>query len=75
MKPVVLLYRAGVPLLAGTDTMNPQCFPGFGLHDELGLLVDAGLSRLAALQTATLNPAQFMGQLDRRGTIAVGKIR
>jgi len=68
------MYRAGVPILAGTDTMNPQCFPGFGIHDELALLVDAGLSPLAALQTATRNAADFMGQLDRRGTIEVGRI-
>ena len=70
---VGLMYRAGVPLLAGTDTMNPQCLPGFGIHDELALLVDAGLSPLAALQAATRNAAEFMGQLDRRGTIEVGK--
>lgn len=70
---VGLMYRAGVPILGGTDTMNPQCFPGFGIHDELALLVDAGLSSLAALQAATRNAAEFMGQLDRRGTIEAGK--
>jgi imidazolonepropionase-like amidohydrolase len=69
-----LMYRAGVPILAGTDAMNPECFPGFSIHDELALLVDAGLTPLAALQAATRNPAQFMGQLDRRGTIEAGKI-
>jgi imidazolonepropionase-like amidohydrolase len=74
IKIVGLMFRAGVPILAGTDTMNPQCFPGFGIHDELALLVDAGLSPLAALQAATRNAAQFMGQLDRRGTIETGKI-
>jgi len=68
------MYRAGVPILAGTDAMNPECFPGFSIHDELALLVGAGLSPLAALQAATRNAAQFMGQLDRRGTIEVGKI-
>lgn len=73
LRLVGLMYRAGVPILAGTDTMNPQCFPGFGIHDELALLVDAGLSPLAALQAATRNAAEFMGQLDRRGTIEVGK--
>ena len=72
-KLVGLMYRAGVPILAGTDAMNPQCFPGFSLHDELALLVDAGLSPLAALQAATRNAAEFMGQLGRRGTIEVGK--
>jgi imidazolonepropionase-like amidohydrolase len=67
------MYRAGVKLLAGTDAMNPECFPGFGLHEELALLVDAGLPPLAALQTATRNAAEFMGQLDRTGTVEVGK--
>jgi imidazolonepropionase-like amidohydrolase len=68
------MYKSGVPILAGTDTMNPQCFPGFGIHDELALLVDAGMSPLAALQAATRNAAQFIGQSDRRGTIEVGKV-
>ena len=72
-KVVGSMYRAGVKLLAGTDALNPECFPGFGLHDELALLVDAGLSPLAAIQAATLNAAQFIGQLDRRGTIEAGK--
>jgi imidazolonepropionase-like amidohydrolase len=53
--------------------MNPYCFPGFGIHDELALLVEAGLSPLAALQAATRNAAQFVGQLDSRGTIEAGK--
>jgi imidazolonepropionase-like amidohydrolase len=70
---VALMYRTGVPILAGTDTMNPHCLPGFGIHDELAFLVDAGLPPLAALQAATRNAAQFMGQRDRRGTIEVGK--
>jgi imidazolonepropionase-like amidohydrolase len=74
LRIVGLMYRAGVPILAGTDAMNPECFPGFSIHDELALLVDAGLSPLGALQAATRNAAQFMGQLDRRGTIEAGKI-
>jgi len=68
------MYRAGVGILAGTDTMNPYCFPGFSLHDELALLVGAGLPPMAALQAATSNAARFMGQSDRRGTIETGKI-
>jgi imidazolonepropionase-like amidohydrolase len=72
-KIVGFMYHAGIPILAGTDTMNPHCFPGFGIHDELALLVDAGLSPLAALQAATRNAAQFIGQLESRGTIEVGK--
>jgi Amidohydrolase family len=73
-KLVGLMYRARVPLLAGTDTMNPQCFPGFGIHDELALLVEAGLPPMAALQAATRNAAQFMRQADRLGTVQRGKI-
>jgi imidazolonepropionase-like amidohydrolase len=74
LKIVGLMYKAGVPVLAGTDDLNPGCFPGFSIHDELALLVEAGLPPLAALQAATRNAAQFMGQLDRRGTIETGKI-
>jgi Amidohydrolase family/Domain of unknown function (DUF4440) len=68
------LFRSGVPLLAGTDTGNPYCFPGFSLHDELALLVEAGLTPLAALQSATSNAAVFMNATDRYGSIARGKI-
>ena len=68
------LFRAGVPMLAGTDVGNAFCFPGFSLHDELGLLVDSGLPPLAALQAATLNPAMFMNAADRYGSVAKGKI-
>lgn len=68
------MFRSGVPLLTGTDTGNPYCFPGFSLHDELALLVESGLTPLAALQAATVNAATFMNTSDRYGTIAPGKI-
>ena len=68
------LYRAGVGIIAGTDTMNPFIFPGFSLHDELALLVQAGLPPAEALKAATSSAARFMGQLDRRGTVERGKI-
>jgi Amidohydrolase family len=70
---VGLMFRAGVPLLAGTDAMNPFCFPGFSLHDELGLLVESGLTPLAALQAATIRPAEFLGRTEELGAVAVGK--
>jgi adenine deaminase len=53
------MFRAGVPIMAGTDAINPFCFPGFSLHDELAMMVDSGLTPLAALQSATINPAKF----------------
>ena len=74
LKFVGHMYRAGVGILAGTDAMVPYVFPGFSLHDELALLVEAGLPPLAALQAATINAARLMGQADRRGTIEVGKV-
>jgi len=70
---VGLMFRAGVPLLAGTDTMNPFCFPGFSLHDELALLVESGLTPLASLQAATLRPVEFLGRTEELGLIAPGK--
>jgi Amidohydrolase family len=65
---------AGVGILAGTDTGNPFCFPGFSLHDELGLLVQAGLTPMQALQAATINPARFMGRERELGTVETGKL-
>jgi hypothetical protein len=44
------MHMAGVRFLAGTDTLNPFVFPGFSLHDELALLVEAGLTSLQAVQ-------------------------
>ena len=71
---VRLLHKAGVPLLAGSDTGNPFVVPGFSLHTELELLVHAGLSPLAALQTATVNPARFLEATDSMGTVEEGKL-
>jgi imidazolonepropionase-like amidohydrolase len=71
---VRLMSDAGVLLLAGSDTPGPWAFPGFGLHDELALLVQAGLTPLHALQTATLNPARYFERTDELGTVAAGKL-
>ena len=68
------LNRAGVPMLAGSDSPNPYVYPGFSLHDELGLLVRAGLTPAEALRTATINPAGFLGLTDSLGTVAQGKV-
>lgn len=68
------MQKAGVKILAGTDTPNPYVFPGSSLHDELELLVKAGLTPLQALQTATLRPAEYLGMAGRLGTIAPGKL-
>jgi hypothetical protein len=67
------IKRSGADLLAGTDTGDPYVLPGFALHDELRLLVDAGLSPMEALQSATRNPARFFKQEATLGTVEKGK--
>lgn len=68
------LAKAGVPLLAGTDESNPFVVPGFGLHEELYLLVTFGnLTPMEALRAATFEPARFLGETARLGTLAAGK--
>jgi hypothetical protein len=74
LEVVGAMQRSGVGMLAGTDTPNPFCFPGFSLHDELGLLVQAGLSPAEALQAATLNPARFLGREKDLGSLENGKL-
>ena len=68
------MYRAGVKVLAGSDTGGFDASPGFELHIELQMLVKAGLTPLEALQCATYNPAEFLGKLDSYGTVAAGKV-
>ena len=68
------MHIRGVKLLAGTDMgANPLCFPGWGIHNELELLVKAGLSNNEALKTATLHPAQFLEIDDHYGVVETGK--
>jgi imidazolonepropionase-like amidohydrolase len=69
-----MLFRAGVPLLAGTDTPEPYCPPGFALHQELELLVESGLTPAAALQAATINNARALKQDRNLGSIEAGKL-
>ena len=71
---VLQMKKAGIQFLAGTDFDNHYLYPGFSLHDELKLFVDAGFSPLESLQTATINPAKFLGAMDSLGTIEKGKI-
>lgn len=82
LKPIVplqaenarLLNEAGILLLAATDVGIPTLVPGLSLHEELVLLVEAGLTPLEALRTATLNPARVLGMSDSLGTIEAGKL-
>ena len=75
LEMTLAMFRAGVPFMAGTDTAaGIHIFPGFSLHQELALFVEAGLTPMQALQTATLNPAKFLGTTANMGTVERGKI-
>jgi Amidohydrolase family len=67
------LFRAGATLTAGTDAPYPGDMQGEGLHHELELLVESGLTPLEAIMVATHNAAQFIGATDW-GTIEPGKL-
>jgi imidazolonepropionase-like amidohydrolase len=75
LEVVNAMHRAGVAFLAGTDTPpGVYIFPGFSLHEELERFVAAGFTPMEALQTATLNPAKFLGRENELGTIEKGKL-
>lgn len=73
-RAVSLLAKAGVPMLAGSDSLDPYVFPGDSLHKELALLLESGLTPMQALQAATRNPAQFFGTEAQIGTVEKGKL-
>lgn len=66
--------KAGGLLLAGLDpTGNGAVVAGYGDQREVELLVEAGFTPLEAIRIATYNGAQYLGELDRIGTLAPGK--
>jgi imidazolonepropionase-like amidohydrolase len=66
---VGIMYRAGIPLVAGTDALS-----GFTLQAELALYVKAGLTPAQALQVATKNGALYTRTSNERGSITAGKL-
>jgi imidazolonepropionase-like amidohydrolase len=74
LRQVSAMQRAGVHILTGTDAPLRNSPPGFGLHEELALLVSGGMTPFEALRSATLEPARYFGMLDSLGTIAPGKL-
>ena len=71
-KLTAAFHQAGVRMMAGTDAPIPGVLPGFSLHDELRLLVAAGLTPYEALRTATANPAEFLGRSGEFGVVTAG---
>lgn len=70
---VIALKTEGVPMVTGSDAQTSGVIGGFSLHEELELLVSAGLSSEEALASATRLPATWLGVDSDRGTIEVGK--
>ncbi|HTS37592.1 MAG TPA: amidohydrolase family protein [Candidatus Solibacter sp.] len=64
-----VLHRANVPIVAGTD----QAVPGYSLHREIELYVQAGFTPMEAIQAATIDPARAMGLDKESGTVEKGK--
>ncbi len=69
LKMVKLLYDAGIPIVAGTDS-----FAGFALHRELELYAEAGIPANKVLQIATINSAKIMKRETELGSIKKGKL-
>jgi len=75
LQMVGAMHHAGVPFLAGTDTApGVYIMPGFSLHDELANFVESGFTPMESLQTATSNPAKFLGIEASLGSVESGKI-
>lgn len=66
------LHQAGAGILVGTDTPNPYVVPGFAVHDELALLVEAGFTPYEALDADTAQAATYLGRRTEFGRIVPG---
>ncbi|MBT8083715.1 MAG: amidohydrolase family protein [Woeseia sp.] len=64
--------KKGVPIALGTDTNNPQVFPGYAVHEELALMTESGLTTAQALTSATTTAAAFLDKADSIGSIRPG---
>jgi imidazolonepropionase-like amidohydrolase len=72
LKLTRLMHKAGVAMLAGSDSLDRFVFPGSSLHEELQSLTEAGFTPGEALRAATLDPARFLGREKEFGAIAAG---
>jgi imidazolonepropionase-like amidohydrolase len=68
------VFDEGLLVLAGTDTGVTGVLLGVSSQMELSLLVEAGLSPVEALRTATINPATWLGREKDLGTVEVGRL-
>lgn len=73
-KIVTDMHAAGVNILAGSDAGVAGVFPGFSIHEELALLVKAGMTEAKSLKSATFLPAKFFEATDSLGTVEKNKL-
>jgi len=66
---VKALFDAGVPIVAGTD----GALPGYSLLRSIEMYVEAGMTPMQAIESATRVPAESMGLAKDTGTIEPGK--
>ena len=74
MEFIGLAHKGGVKIAAGTDVTMPYVVPGAGLHGELKLLVNSGLTPMDALVAATGQAAELLGLQNVLGTVEKGKL-
>ena len=72
MKMVDQINQAEIDIMAGTDTPIFFLTPGLSLHEELAVLVEAGLSPIEAIESATLNPARYFDMENELGLVKEG---
>jgi imidazolonepropionase-like amidohydrolase len=70
---LIAFEDAGIPVLLGSDALNPMLVHGTAVHDELDLLVEAGLTPYQALRTGTVVPAEHVPGFEDVGIIAAGR--
>ena len=74
LKLTGLAHKAGVKILVGTDANDTYIFPGFSVHEEMAILVSAGLSPMEVLQAATIKAAAYANQSEDFGSVDAGKV-
>src|SRR5262245_15658964 len=71
---IAQFLQAGGRVAAGSDEPTPNVVPGFSMHRELELLVEAGLTPMQAIQAATKTGDDFLGKSNELGTVESGKL-
>lgn len=72
-KFAVNLQSAGVPVLVGSDALNPMLVHGTSFHDELDILVEGGMSTYHVLRSATATPSENVPGFEAVGVVAAGR--